>query len=103
MYLGKIMEYGTVRQFFLHPLHPYTADLMKSIPKVGRKARVRLAAIKGSVPVPMDLPVQCPFFPRCTSAMPGVCDRAVPALKEIDAGHEVRCFLHHREEEPRHE
>jgi len=101
MYLGRIMEYSTVRKVFLHPLHPYTVDLMKSIPKVGRKARTRLAAIKGSVPIPMNLPVECPFFPRCPRAMPGVCDRAVPALREAEEGHQVRCFLYGQEEEPR--
>jgi oligopeptide/dipeptide ABC transporter ATP-binding protein len=99
MYLGRIVESADVHSIFHHPLHPYTVDLMKSIPKVGRKARTRLAAIKGSVPVPLNLPVQCPFFPRCSRAMPGLCDRAVPALHEVEAGHQVRCFLSHREEE----
>jgi oligopeptide/dipeptide ABC transporter ATP-binding protein len=99
MYLGRIVEFGTTEAIFRRPLHPYTRDLMKSIPKVGRKARTRLAAIKGSVPVPLNLPVQCPFFPRCPDAMPGTCDRAIPALRELEPGHAVRCFLHHRDEE----
>ncbi len=99
MYLGRIVEYSDVERIFYNPLHPYTRDLMKSIPKVGRKARTRLAAIKGSVPVPLNLAPQCGFFPRCSQAMPGVCDRAVPALREIEPGHQVRCYLHHREEE----
>ncbi len=99
MYLGRIVEYSDVERIFYNPLHPYTRDLMKSIPKVGRKARTRLAAIRGSVPVPLNLAPQCGFFPRCSQAMPGICDRAVPALREIEPGHQVRCYLHHREEE----
>jgi oligopeptide/dipeptide ABC transporter ATP-binding protein len=99
MYLGKIVEFADAGSIFKHPLHPYTTDLMKSIPKVGKKARTRLAAIKGSVPVPLNLPRECPFFPRCPVAMPGVCDKSVPALREIEPGHQVRCYLHHRDEE----
>ena len=102
MYLGRIVEYSDVHTIFKRPLHPYTIDLLKSIPKVGRKAHTRLAAIKGSVPVPLNLPVECPFAPRCPQAMPGRCDSSVPALREVEPGHQVRCFLHHQEEEQPH-
>jgi oligopeptide/dipeptide ABC transporter ATP-binding protein len=100
MYLGRIVEFANVKSIFHRPLHPYTIDLLKSIPRVGRKANRRLASIKGSVPVPLGLQWECGFYPRCPKAMPGVCDKAVPALRELEPGHEVRCFLHHREEEP---
>ena len=58
MYLGRVVELGSVRQIFNSPQHPYTQALLQSIPKVGRKARVRLAAIGGTVPVPLD-PMKC--------------------------------------------
>jgi peptide/nickel transport system ATP-binding protein len=94
MYLGKIVEQTDVRSLFREPLHPYTAALLRSIPQVGRKARVRLDSIKGSVPVPINLPKGCGFFSRCREAMPGVCDRDDPILAEVKPGHLVRCFLY---------
>ena len=104
MYLGKIVETGTVHQIFDDPLHPYTRKLLKSIPKLGEKRRGPLEAIAGTVPLPMNLPRQCPFFERCPDAMPGVCDQAMPELTEGTGQHPVRCFLHHRaiEEEQVH-
>jgi len=97
MYLGKIVETGTVEQIFDDPLHPYTRKLLKSIPKLGEKRRGPLEAIEGTVPLPMNLPRQCPFVDRCSDAMPGVCDVAMPELTEGTGQHPVRCFLHHRE------
>jgi oligopeptide/dipeptide ABC transporter ATP-binding protein len=80
-------------------MHPYTENLMKSIPKVGKKARTRLEAIKGTVPIPLNLPRECGFYPRCQKAMEGVCNKGVPALKEVEEGHFVRCYLYHKENE----
>jgi oligopeptide/dipeptide ABC transporter ATP-binding protein len=99
MYLGKVVEFAKAGTIFHKPMMPYTESLMKSIPKVGRKARQRLEAIKGTVPIPLNLPRMCGFYERCSKAMEGVCNKAVPALKEIEEGHFVRCFLYHREEE----
>ena len=97
MYLGKVVEYASAREVFHNPLHPYTVRLLKAIPKVGRKARTRLEAIEGTVPLPMDLPRQCSFCPRCLEAIKGVCDSDVPPLEEVKEKHFVRCFLHTRE------
>ena len=99
MYLGRVVESTSVKELFRHPMHPYTSNLLKSIPRVGGKRRERLQAIRGTVPIPLNLPRECPFMPRCDQAMPGVCDKAVPALNEIVPGHGVRCFLHHKNEE----
>ncbi len=94
MYLGKIAELGTKHDVFADPLHPYTRQLFKSIPKAGRKAKEPLEAIKGTVPLPIGLPEACPFVERCPEAMSGVCDTAVPSFAEVRNGHWVRCFLH---------
>jgi len=94
MYLGRIVEFADTRTIFKNPQHPYTTSLFKSIPHVGRKARVRLEAIKGNVPIPLDPLPQCGFYLRCPRAMDGICDKAVPALTKIEQGHMVRCFLH---------
>ena len=93
MYLGKIVEQGSVRQIFHRPQHPYTRALLRSMPKVGRKARVRLEAIAGTVPAPLDLPDECPFASRCASLEPARCRQGVPDLVEVEPGHKVRCVL----------
>ena len=92
MYLGRIVEYGSVRQIFRRPQHPYTQALLRSIPSLERKAR--LETIAGNVPVPLDPPSICPFSDRCQYFVPGLCDAGVPELLETEPGHTVRCVLY---------
>ena len=92
MYLGRVMEQGTAEQIFLHPQHPYTVRLLRSIPKLGRKIPgARLDAIQGNVPVPLDPKDECGFYSRCEEREAGVCDCAVPPFVEVEPGHLVRC------------
>jgi oligopeptide/dipeptide ABC transporter ATP-binding protein len=99
MYLGRIVESAATTALFEKPMHPYTERLLKSIPKLGRKARVRLEAIEGTVPIPLDPPAECGFYSRCSKAMEG-CNADVPALVEMEDGHFVRCCLFSQEKEP---
>ena len=100
MYLGRIVEMGTLEQIFRHPMHPYTERLMKSIPSLNKpKDARRLATIKGNVPIPIDLPVSCGFASRCPMAMKGKCDCARPKLVDSGGGHLVSCFLYSSEAE----
>ncbi|MEM7132403.1 MAG: ABC transporter ATP-binding protein [Chloroflexota bacterium] len=99
MYLGRVVESAPVKELFRNPLHPYTANLLKSIPRVGKQRGQRLQTIQGTVPAPLDLPRECPFMSRCDQAMPGVCDRAIPSLEPVGTDHTVRCFLHHETNE----
>lgn len=92
MYLGRIVEYGSVRQIFKWPQHPYTQALLRSIPSLERKDR--LETIAGTVPVPLDPPAICPFSDRCQYFVPGRCDAGVPELLETEHGHTVRCVLY---------
>ena len=96
MYLGQIVEYGRVHDLFKNPLHPYTRKLLASVPTVSTKKREHLEAIRGNVPVPINLPTECRFRTRCDDAFEP-CSQAIPALQEIEQGHFVRCFLHHDE------
>ena len=102
MYLGQVVESTTTPQLFADPLHPYTQKLLRSIPKPGERVE-RLEVISGTVPAPIDLPRQCGFVSRCPHAMPGLCDKKMPALYEKEAGHLVRCFLYSEETEPEDE
>jgi peptide/nickel transport system ATP-binding protein len=94
MYLGRVVEQAPVDEIFYAPKHPYTQALLRSIPHIRSKSRERLASIAGFVPHPYNRPPGCPFHPRCTSFMPGVCDRREPDLQQIDTKHAVSCFLY---------
>ena len=94
MYCGQVVEMASVRTIFgkENPYsHPYTEGLMFSIPRLDTPTGVRLEAIPGSVPHPLDLPKGCKFAPRCKYATEK-CFAEEPALKEIDKGHQIRCF-----------
>jgi len=93
MYLGKIVEEGTVYDIFNNPLHPYTRALMTSIPKVGIK-KTRLEAIKGIVPDPFNKPKGCSFHNRCPNYIAGVCDMKEPKNITFSKDHTVACFLY---------
>jgi oligopeptide/dipeptide ABC transporter ATP-binding protein len=90
MYLGRIVEQGSVREIFYNPLHPYTHALLRSIPKLGQKVK-RLHVIPGVVPNPMFMPKGCKFHNRCKVAT-DKCRNEEPGLKELNPGHLVRCF-----------
>ena len=94
MYLGKVVERSDIQSLFTDPQHPYTKALMQSIPKVGRKEGRRLEVIRGMVPSPRNIPPGCPFHPRCTSFIEGVCNTRKPQLQETGEGHWVSCFLY---------
>jgi oligopeptide/dipeptide ABC transporter ATP-binding protein len=95
MYLGKQVELADVDSIFYDPLHPYTQALLRSIPRIGQKARARLESIKGVVPDPYAIPKGCPFHPRCAKFMPGVCDADVELpWVEMKPRHWVRCWLY---------
>jgi peptide/nickel transport system ATP-binding protein/oligopeptide transport system ATP-binding protein len=96
MYAGKVVEEGRTVDIFEEPKHPYTWGLMKSIPKLGERAktgRQRLQEITGIVPSLYDLPPGCRFSPRCPHAME-ICNAQVPELIEVGEGHRVRCYLY---------
>jgi oligopeptide/dipeptide ABC transporter ATP-binding protein len=93
MYLGRIIEFASVRDLFHHPLHPYTLGLLRSTPVVGGEVRRRLDTIQGTVPIPINLPSICGFMPRCPKAVAGLCDRGIPPLTEVTPGHWVRCVM----------
>lgn len=92
MYMGKVVEQGTVRQIIKETLHPYTTGLINSIPDIGVRTQRRLNPIKGTVPDPFKLPKGCSFQPRCDRCF----DKCVtdPPLFEKAGSHKVRCWLY---------
>ena len=95
MYMGRIVEYGTTRQIFKNPKHPYTKALMRSVPILGMNRDIPLDSIKGSTPDASDAFDHCEFEPRCEFARE-VCKKGFPDCIEVEQGHMVRCCLFER-------
>jgi peptide/nickel transport system ATP-binding protein len=94
MYLGEVMEKADVGSLFKEPLHPYTRALLRSIPRLGRAKESELEPIEGMVPDPYNRPSGCPFHPRCTAMIPGVCDVKPLTTTQLPDGRTVRCHLY---------
>ncbi len=94
MYLGKVVERGSVEALFQDPKHPYLQALMRSVPRLGQKSNTRLEAISGMVPSPFAVPSGCAFHPRCPQAIAGLCNVKEPPVIEFEEGHWARCFLY---------
>ncbi len=94
MYLGRVVEKAPVRETFKNPRHPYLRALLESIPRIQRRTGQRLQAIEGNVPNPLDVPPGCPFHPRCSDFMPGICDVTLPPMLEQAPDHFVACHLY---------
>ncbi len=93
MYLGEIVEYGTVRQIFHHPMHPYTKGLLRSLPKMNQSRDKKLFIIDGVVPLPVNMPPCCGFHDRCEFCMKDACPKQTIPEFEVESGHMVRCLL----------
>ena len=93
MYCGQVVEKAPVRSIFGDNsyLHPYTEGLLYSIPRLDTPTGIRLEAIPGAVPHPLDLPKGCKFAPRCKYAT-DKCREMEPEMNEVEPGHMVRCF-----------
>ncbi len=94
MYLGKVVEEGSIDDLFFNPKHPYTQALLRSIASLSDEPRSKLLTISGSVPHPYNRPRGCPFHPRCPNFMPGTCDRFNPRLLPVGSTQRVSCFLY---------
>ncbi len=92
MYMGKIVEAGSVDDVLRNPRHPYTRALLSSIPVLGRGKAQDIRPIRGSTPDPFDRPPGCQFAPRCDFAT-DACSR-LPAEENVTATHRVSCWNH---------
>ena len=94
MYAGEVVESLPTDELFRAPKMPYTAALLRSLPRLDteRVSGDRLAAIPGSVPDANRLPPGCRFHPRCAFRADGICDRERPQLDACAPDHLVRCL-----------
>jgi len=100
MYLGRIVESGTVSEIFLRPRHPYTSLLLRSAPGANAVAEGMLSprgsrpvrTVGGELPSPFSPPPGCAFHPRCPRATE-LCRRQRPELVSGPSGRQFAC--HH--------
>ncbi len=97
MYLGRIVEVGTVEQLYRDPRHPYTVALLSAIPVPDPRRRRKRLVLKGDVPSPVAPPSGCRFHTRCwlreQLGNPERCVVEDPALRPISPGHTAACHF----------
>jgi peptide/nickel transport system ATP-binding protein len=93
MYAGNMIEAAETEQLFSNPLHPYTQELIKCVPKLSGIGFSE--GIKGRVPDYMNPPSGCRFNPRCSHAFER-CRLERPELLDESGGHQVACWLYNK-------
>lgn len=93
MYLGNIVETADYRDIYHSPRHPYTRALLSAIPRPDPRIKRDRIILKGDVPSPMNPPPGCRFHTRCPERFEP-CDRIIPEIQEVGAGHFVACHLY---------
>ena len=92
MYLGNLVEYGTKKDIFKNPLHPYTKALFSAIPVPSPKVKMKRIVLEGSIPSPANPPKGCKFHTRCPYAT-ARCAEEEPKQVEVEKDHFVVCHL----------
>ena len=93
MYLGRIVEQGSVKSLFDSPLHPYTRLLRQASPIPDPNVRREVMRLEAEVPSPINPPQGCYFHPRCPDVM-DLCRREYPPWVGLDAHRGAACHLH---------
>lgn len=93
MYLGTMAEYGSTRDVYEHPVHPYTRGLLSAVPVADpdyEKAHDRIP-MDGEVPSPINPKPGCRFCARCRKAT-AQCHEETPKLRDVGGGHMAACW-----------
>jgi oligopeptide/dipeptide ABC transporter ATP-binding protein len=92
MYLGKVVEISPTEALFAAPRHPYSKALLDAAPELDPARRTRVAAARGELPNPLDLPAGCLFNTRCPLAFDR-CFSERPALSPRGPAQFAACHL----------
>lgn len=95
MYLGHIVETGSVGEVFSPPYHPYTYSLLSAIPEPDPRWDGDRIVLDGAVPSATDPPDGCAFHTRCPIAQDdcGEWD-SHPDPEPVDDDHKIACPYH---------
>jgi len=102
LYLGRLIEAGSVRRLFEASAHPYTRSLLASVPVISEAeaaVRPREPILEGEIPSPANLPKGCAFHTRCPYAF-APCEERFPEARQLDLDHFARCHLLTRADKP---
>ncbi|WP_159622052.1 ABC transporter ATP-binding protein [Ruania rhizosphaerae] len=95
MYAGRVVESGPATQVLQSPRHPYTEQLVGSLPagpaRDGGRAR-NMRAIAGEPATPRNRPAGCAFHPRCPWAEDR-CAVTVPPVEYRGEGRRSACLV----------
>lgn len=92
LYAGRVVEEGPVSDVLSRPAHPYTAALLRAVPRIEGGSVEDLAVIPGRVPPPREWSRgACVFAPRCDRARPE-CSASDPELRPVSAAHAAACL-----------
>ena len=91
MYAARLAEQGSAGNVFEKPLHPYTAGLLRSVPRLDRARGRKLETIEGLPPNLLEPPPGCRFAPRCPARLPE-CVAALPEIVEVEPHRHSACI-----------
>ena len=91
MYAARMAEQGTAADVFARPLHPYTAGLLRSVPRLDKPRGRKLETIDGLPPNLLDPPPGCRFAPRCRARL-DACVQAMPELEAVEPHRYSACI-----------
>jgi len=93
MYLGRLVEQGSVRDVIRRPAHPYTQGLLAALPSLD-DLDTPLKPIPGDIPSPLERPPGCVFNTRCAQVVGDVCSRDIPQFSNVSESHQAACHLY---------
>ena len=93
MYLGQVVERGTMESVYRNRAHPYTQALFSATPAftAEEKKNKQRILLEGDVPSPVDPPAGCRFRSRCPYATAKCAEE--PQWYEVEENHIVKCHL----------
>jgi oligopeptide/dipeptide ABC transporter ATP-binding protein len=94
MYMGKILESGSVEDIFEEPMHPYTRALLSAMPVADPEYEAEEIILEGEISTLGGEQGTCRFGPRCPARKSDRCTKEEPVLKELSTGPLVACHLY---------
>lgn len=102
MYLGRIVESGTIDEVLDSPQHPYTKALVSAVPDPAKRREQRII-LQGELPDPANPPSGCHFNTRCPGISPIVKTRCLTQTPQLvvrqsdspsDTARQLACHLY---------
>jgi peptide/nickel transport system ATP-binding protein len=91
MYAARMAEQGAAGEVFARPLHPYTAGLLRSVPRLDKPRGRKLETIEGLPPNLLEPPPGCRFAPRCRARL-DACVQRMPELEAVEPHRYSACI-----------